>query len=67
MITTYESNCMKCLSGAIHPFHDSGNPAEVLTGDEQFSQLPPENDPLRYVTNAEHSKCRCSCHDNCGR
>lgn len=29
MITTFDSNCMKCLRGDIHPWHDDGKPAVV--------------------------------------
>lgn len=43
MITTYDSNCLKCLNGSLHPFHDNGTPAEVAgTPDDRFSQLPSE-------------------------
>ncbi len=42
MITTYNSNCMKCMNGSVHPWHDDGTPAEVIQNDPRFSQLPPE-------------------------
>lgn len=63
MITTYDSNCMKCMSGAIHPFHDNGEPAEVMVDDGRFSQLPPEREPMRYVTGGSAGTCSCGCHE----
>jgi hypothetical protein len=65
MITTYDSNCMKCMNGAIHPWHDNGEPAEKMwpAEDARFSQLPPEAPGHVIVAGSPNvRKCRCSCH-----
>lgn len=39
---TYDSKCMKCLCGSLHPFHDNGKIADGAETVFEFSQLPPE-------------------------
>jgi len=39
---TYDSKCMKCLCGQMHPFHDNGEIADGADAVMLFSQLPPE-------------------------
>jgi hypothetical protein len=59
MITTYDSNCFKCLSGSMHPWHDNGEPAEVTTTDPRFSQLPPERrDRIEHSHKAKRKPAR---------
>ncbi len=59
MITTYESTCSRCLSGEIHPTHDSGEPVQSEETDPRFSQIPNEAQlPVHRGTRCAH----CGCH-----
>ena len=63
-VATYDSNCMGCLSGALHPNHDDGRPTTEQTGHE-FRQLPREVE-TPYLTVVEErprcTTCGCSSH-----
>lgn len=53
---TYDSKCMKCLCGTIHPFHDNGEIADGADAVTSFSQLPPETPDRLEAVVAEERK-----------
>lgn len=60
-VATYDTKCVKCMEGLIHPFHDSGEKVEQPDGTPlvvSYARMDPQ--PRKQI--ARVVGCRCGCH-----